>query len=268
MRRLRTVGALLLLALLAACDDTPAARLPTSERDLEDAARRGDELMAELAAGRAAEDTLAMIASGELDAKAWSAAAVAARGGTSRAMPTSESADAARSANEASPRPPANPMNERAMARADSLTSALALAELQRRAAVRPRQDSARGVLRVLGSAPTLRVMLERAGESAPLGLSGMPTSELRQLGGFEVVVRGVGLGPRDMAVSTFRVVARDHVPVVDGLLEQVEGRWSVRTGDGPSVRLDRLPAALEGAAGQRVWVTRDGRTAGVISRR
>jgi hypothetical protein len=88
-----------------------------------------------------------------------------------------------------------------------------------------------------------------------PVGLSGMAVSELMRLEGLETVVRGVRVGPRDLAVTSFTVRAIDGVPVADGVLENEGGVWSVRAPDGQRRVLPRVPAPLQAFVGSRVWV-------------
>lgn len=247
-------------ALLAACGGGEAQwRLPSSDAELEAAALRGDSMAAEIATGRAIADTLARIAAGELD--------------PSLIATLGKSADAPLPA--AVPVPSAEPsfagtgatMTARAIARADSLVrdeAQRSIAASQRasgttaRGVVASRRadgDTVRGVLTLDGAPPAVRVTLVTPSAAMPLGLSGMAVSELLRLDGLEAEVRGVRVGPRDLAVTSFTVQAIDGIPVADGVLENQGGVWSVRLADGGRQSLAQVPTPLQAFVGARVWV-------------
>jgi len=251
--------------LLAACGE-PEWKLPTSDAELDAAARRGDSMALAIIAGRAMADTLARIAAGELDPALITTLGVSTDGPLPSAVPV-PSADSLVGGSGAA-------MTARAIARADSLIRVDArrtLAAVQRRdterasesdgstraigTARRTEGDTMRGVLTLEGAPPAVRVTLVTPAASMPVGLSGMAVSDLMRLDGLEAVVRGVRVGPRDLAVTSFTVRAIDGIPVADGVLEHEGGVWSVRRANGERQTLSRVPTPLQAFVGARVWI-------------
>lgn len=251
--------------LLIACGEAKWT-LPSSDAELEAATRRGDSMAVQIAFERAIADTLARIAAGELDPSLITTLGSAAEASRSAAVAGS-SADPMVGASGAA-------MTARAIARADSLIREEArrtLAATQRRATPlaseeggttpdmgigrRTARDTLRGILTLEGAPPAVRVMLVTAAATWPVGLGGMAVSDLLRLDGLEAVVRGVRAGPGDFAVTSFSVRAIDGIPVVDGVLENEGGVWSVRGPDEERRMLPRVPTPLQAFVGSRVWV-------------
>lgn len=236
----------------------------------------------QIEAGRAIADTLARIAAGELDPSLITTLGSSADAPLAAAVPV-PSADPTAGGTGAA-------MTARAIARADSMVREDAqrvLATTQRRAADRAsgagspasalgagrrtESDTIRGVLTLEGTPPAVRVTMVSAEASMPVGLSGMAVSDLMRLDGLEAVVRGVRVGPRDLAVTSFTVRAIDGIPVADGVLENDGGAWSLRLPEGARRALPRVPAPLQAFVGARVWVALEPGASpsyGVITRR
>ena len=139
----------------------------------------------------------------------------------------------------------------RAQASRDSMARDIAERLAGSDLAVRTRADSVRGVVTLVGAAPTRQVVLRVAGND--VSVSGMATSGLGRLAGTEVMVRGVKVTPRDIVVSDYLVRASDGVPAWDGTLDEGGG---LRLTDGSGYKLlPSVPAALRSMVGARVWV-------------
>jgi hypothetical protein len=139
----------------------------------------------------------------------------------------------------------------RAQASRDSMARDIAVRLAGSDLAVRTRADSVRGVVTLVGAAPTRQVVLRVAGND--VSVSGMATSGLGRLAGTEVMVRGVKVTPRDIVVSDYLVRASDGVPAWDGTLDEGGG---LRLTDGSGYKLlPSVPAALRSMVGARVWV-------------
>ena len=235
----------LALVAMAACGDGNL-ELPKGQEALEAAALRGDSFALELAARLEVADPLAMVANGELDPTALTALAERA---LSDPVPMPVTQMPAAGTGEG--------MTRRAQARGDSLARAAAAAVATRLETTveRPLGDSLRGVIVLEGEAPLTRLLLKSPMASLPVALSGMATTELQRLEGLEVVVRGVRVSPSDLAVNSFEVRAADGVPVIDGILSNDRGGWSVRLADGTRRPVVRVPLALQPYAGARVWI-------------
>jgi hypothetical protein len=85
------------------------------------------------------------------------------------------------------------------------------------------------------------------------LGASARRTPSLSQLGGAELVVRGVATA-ETFTVHSFTVRAIDGAPVVDGLLGREDGHLVLFTMSG-SLTFGNPPAALDSLVPSRVWV-------------
>jgi hypothetical protein len=236
----------------------------------------------QIAAGRAIADTLARIAAGELDASLITTLGAAANAPVTPPPPTPDAGSGTGGTGAA--------MTALALARADSLASAQAqrtLAEVRQRAAERAAGqgsagnalggarrasgDSLRGVITLEGTPPAVRVTLRTPETSMPVALSGMAVSDLLRLEGLEAVVRGVRVGPAELAVSSFNLRAIDGIPVVDGVLTNQGGAWSVRQSDGTRRAIARVPTQLQPFVGSRVWIALGAGASpshGVITRR
>ncbi len=267
-RSVSTLFAAAALLLLGACDangDEQALQLPRSAQDLEAAARRGDSMTAMIAVGQALADTVDRVMRGEIDPRLLARAAAARLAESSAArLAESSVARVAESSTENAPALSAgtgDAITQRALRRADSLARASTV-ELARKlapAADRATGDSLRGVLQVGTSASGGRLVLNTPAARMPVTLGGMATSDLSRLTGFEVVVRGARMSPRDFVVSAFVVRSANGTAVADGVLSNTGDAWSLQLAGGGQLRLSRVSPALQSLVGERVWVAQDG---------
>lgn len=148
-------------------------------------------------------------------------------------------------------------LTRRAQARGDSMARAAAQKFASTASASsRARADSVRGVIRLLGSEPARQPVLQVAGETAPMMLSGMATSGLQRLEGADVVVLGLQVSPRDIVVAEYIVRGMKGVPAYDGVLQVGESGYALVLSDGSgSKRFASLPEPLRGLSGARVWI-------------
>ncbi len=234
--------------LLAGCGSNDGAELPRDAAGLEAASRRGDSMARAIATEAAFADTLEMVASGQLDASLLSRLAKEA------ALPTEP---VPMKVPEASSSGTGEGMTRRAQARGDSMARAAARDLIGRMDSSRDRaaRDSLRGIVVLEGESPMYRLMLDTPMASMPVSLTGMATSELLRLEGLEVVVRGVRVSPRDLVVASFIVRARNGVPVLDGILNNADGQWTLRLTQGGERSLARVPMQLQPYAGTRVYI-------------
>lgn len=151
----------------------------------------------------------------------------------------------------------AEEMTRRALARSDSLARLDARntngAGMSGRTAG---ADTLRGILTVTTREGTREYLLESGGRR--VALSGVAMRGVAALNGLEVMVRGVAITSRDLAVSALIVRAWQSFPAVDGV---VLADGALRLTDGSGVVQRPLPPALRPLVGARVWVAyRDGR--------
>ena len=122
--------------------------------------------------------------------------------------------------------------------------------------------DTLRGTVSVVGSEPGTGVAIRTLDGRAFTLLGERPL--LDRLAGLEVTVWGeagplqASLPREAFRVSRFAVRTADGLPAVDGILETSAGGSRLVKADGSRVRLRSLPAALEHAAGGRVWLVLD----------
>ncbi|HJU64245.1 MAG TPA: hypothetical protein VJ596_01150 [Gemmatimonadaceae bacterium] len=117
-------------------------------------------------------------------------------------------------------------------------------------------RDSARGVVRIVGSLPVnVSVVLTPEGSTSAIRLSGDGAATLRQLGGVEVVVRGTRTASGEFDVASFTVRSVNGDPAVDGVLVVDGGGLAIDT-DGGRRRVSNPPDALRELVGARVWIT------------
>lgn len=113
--------------------------------------------------------------------------------------------------------------------------------------------DTLRGTLQVTGSEPGVTfVLVDAAGRGTPLDGD---RALLERLAGVEVAVEGEGTPGVPFRVSRVRVRAAEGVPAVDGVLAREGGRDVLVMPDGTRRVVARLPQALRGRAGARVWL-------------
>ena len=122
----------------------------------------------------------------------------------------------------------------------------------------RPRAtpDTARGVVRVVGSLPVnVSVVLAPEGSSERIRLTGQGATVLRGLGGVEVVVRGARGPSGEIDVRSFTVRSVNGEPAVDGVIVADGSALAIATESGRR-RIGNPPDALRGLVGARVWIT------------
>ena len=214
---------------------------------LDSIALRGDSLLAASVRAPSEIDSLRAVAEGRLPGImpiAQSESLVGSLGGTLTAP-------------SASPATGGAALTQRAQARGDSMARAAA----QRfatgaTAGSRSRADSVRGVVRLQGAAPITQPVLQVAGISAPVMLSGLATSGMQRLEGAEVVVRGVRVSPRDIVVADYFVRNMRGIPAYDGMLHGSDEGYSLVLSDGSGrKRISSPPPGLRELAGTRVWL-------------
>jgi hypothetical protein len=120
--------------------------------------------------------------------------------------------------------------------------------------------------VRIVGSEPLTALILARSDvPSEVLSLTGTAQSLLRNLTGVEVTIIGRQTSDRDLMASprgafkfmvdSFVVRASDGVVAHDGILEQRNGSYSLRTHDGTRHAITVLPAALREHVGSRIYI-------------
>lgn len=113
--------------------------------------------------------------------------------------------------------------------------------------------DTLRGTVRVVGSEPGTLVVL-RTAAGASVTLLG-ERRLLERVAGLEVRVDGTRRADGRFQVERVAVRAAEGVPAVDGVLVREGERWLLETADGRRLPVARLPAALRGQAGARIWL-------------
>jgi len=114
--------------------------------------------------------------------------------------------------------------------------------------------DSLRGTIEVVGSEPATSVALLMDGGARAVTLVG-ERPLLDRLAGLEVAVWGSLLRPGVFRVDRVAVRAASGVAAVDGVLAREGAGWVLVTVDGRRMAIPRLPEALRGMAGARVWI-------------
>jgi hypothetical protein len=113
--------------------------------------------------------------------------------------------------------------------------------------------DSLRGVVRITGSEPGVTfVVVDAAGRSTALDGD---RAVLERLSGLEVAFRGEARAGAPFRVTRTEVRAANGVPAVDGVLARDNGRDVLLLRDGSRHVVARLPEALRGRTGSRVWL-------------
>lgn len=125
-------------------------------------------------------------------------------------------------------------------------------------------QDTARGIVRRVGSEPGDALVLERSPRDM-LALTGTGVTLLRAVEGLEVVVAGrltterlTAAAPRPIPgfdVARFTVRAMDGREAHDGTLIARGGSYYLRTASGSELAVISPPAALLEHVGARVWI-------------
>lgn len=116
------------------------------------------------------------------------------------------------------------------------------------------RVDTLRGTIEVVGSEPAASVTLMLDGGRRAVTLEG-PRPLLDRLAALEVAVWGAAVRPGVFRVERVEVRASAGVPAVDGVLARRGQGWVLVTHDGRSLPVARLPEALRGMEGARVWL-------------
>ncbi len=119
--------------------------------------------------------------------------------------------------------------------------------------------DTLRGIVRVTGNEPAVTIILEPSVapdriDARAVTLAGERTV-LRQLADMEVVVTGTSESDARFVVSDVALRAVSGVTALDGILEQSDGGYAIRTRDGTRLPVAHLPAPLRARVGQRVWI-------------
>lgn len=124
------------------------------------------------------------------------------------------------------------------------------------------RRDTASGVVKLLGAAPTAQLTLVQAGGAGSIALTGPSAAALERSTGAQIWVSGtITTGPgrplaaHSMKVEQFVVRAVDGVSVTDGFLVADGDALVLVDGDGKRHRLVTPPAALRSQVGARVWI-------------
>lgn len=109
------------------------------------------------------------------------------------------------------------------------------------------------GVVSVTGTSFEQHIVLRSGASARALTLWRDDSAALAQLGGAELVVRGVAAA-ETFTVHSFTVRAIDGAPVVDGLLGRKDGQLVLYTMSGP-LALGNPPAALDSLGHARIWI-------------
>jgi len=113
--------------------------------------------------------------------------------------------------------------------------------------------DTLRGTVRMTGSEPgVIFVVVDAAGRATALDGD---RALLERLAGLEVAVRGDAMAGAPFRVARVSVRAVEGVAAVDGVLAREGGRDVLVMHDGTRRGVARLPEALRGRAGARVWL-------------
>lgn len=114
--------------------------------------------------------------------------------------------------------------------------------------------DTLRGTLDMTGSEPgVIFVVVDAAGRAAELEGE---RAFLQQFLGLEVVVEGTRVGEKTFRVTDVKVRAAEGVPAVDGVLAREGSRDVLVMRDGSRRTVARLPEALRGRVGDRIWLS------------
>jgi hypothetical protein len=131
--------------------------------------------------------------------------------------------------------------------------------------------DKLRGMVEVVGSEPATSIALLMDGGARAVTLEGA-SGGLRQVQGLEVTVWGEEARPGVFRVVRFAVRAMRGIPSVDGVLGRDGDAYVLVTTEGTRIPIARLPEALRGRVGSRVWLAgpphREVDTYGVIEPR
>ena len=124
------------------------------------------------------------------------------------------------------------------------------------------RSDTAIGIVKLLGTAPTAQLALIPNGGGGNIALAGPIMAALKRANGAEIWVSGkITSGPgrplaaRRMEVERFVVRTVDGVRVTDGILMADGETLFLVASDGTRHRLVTPPSALRSQVGARVWI-------------
>lgn len=123
------------------------------------------------------------------------------------------------------------------------------------------REDSVRGIVRLVGSSPGNLTL--RPASGGVLDLMGEDLALLRAADGLEVALfgqfgpaSGVTTSAAGFVITWFAVRAVDGNAAIDGVLERAGDGFALRLSDGALISLPMVPEPLRTAAGMRVfWV-------------
>jgi hypothetical protein len=113
--------------------------------------------------------------------------------------------------------------------------------------------DTLRGTVRITGSEPAVTYVVEDAA-GRQTALEG-DRAVLERLNGLEVAFRGEPRAGAPFRVTRTEVRAANGIAAVDGVLARDAGRDVLVLRDGSRRVVARLPEALRGAVGSRVWL-------------
>lgn len=123
--------------------------------------------------------------------------------------------------------------------------------------------DTARGMVRIVGSEPNTAAILD--GPAGVVALGGPALTLLRRAVGAEVTVRGTLTneldlmaapnGARRFVVADFVVRTSDGNAVTDGVLELDNGSYSLRLANGERRPIIQLPDELKAHVGERIYI-------------
>ncbi len=129
--------------------------------------------------------------------------------------------------------------------------------------------DTLRGTVAIVGSEPGTWAVLQLDGGRRAVTLLG-DRRLLDRLSGLEATVWGTADASGTFQVDRFEVRGSGGVAAVDGVLARQGQGWVLVTHDGRRLPVARLPEALRGMEGARVWLAgpldRDPDSSGVVS--
>ena len=121
----------------------------------------------------------------------------------------------------------------------------------------RPRADSVRGIVSVVGTSFDKRVMIAERGTQRRVEVIGTLSALIGHVAGTEVSAAGSLTGTQ-LNASRFIVRSVDGQPAIDGTLRTEGGVLFIVSAEGTRTRIATPPPPLIGHDGARVWVTGD----------
>ncbi|HVZ79060.1 MAG TPA: nuclear transport factor 2 family protein [Gemmatimonadaceae bacterium] len=118
-------------------------------------------------------------------------------------------------------------------------------------------QDTARGIVAVVGTERDRRVVLRQGPTRPSITLAGPLATTIARAAGADVWVSGTRAG-NTLTATAFLVRTVDGVPALDGTLVSADGQVALVTADHVRHVITNAPAALRQLVGARAWVTGD----------